>query len=419
MVIMNAIVQKSLVIEPNLAPMNATREPVQIATDQISAESGTFHPLELIPYFRQFKRSALRTFLYTVLFNTIIAVFMTLMAIVFGDLKTWNKFFATAQNNFMISQAIGFTFAGVMRLASTFFARMNSMGTWTTIAGYTVVAFGVVQIAILGLSFLQPSTWGMRGWIGNPQWLLISLSLSFLISLMLTFAWRSRFTYLKREAEIAREQARLKEAQSQADNANLRALQAQIEPHFLFNTLANVTGLIHPQPDKAKLMLEQFIAYLRATLAATRELTTTLGKDVEMMRNFLAILQIRMGDRLTVHIDIAADVANCHLPPMLLQPIVENAIKHGLEPSVEGGEVAITARLDGNNVVITVADTGMGFSKGAPIIAGSNTDISTGGVGMANVRSRLLSTYGASAEMRVEANTRRGTKIVLVIPQNT
>ncbi len=416
---MNTIVQKSAVIEPNQAPMNAPREPVQIAADQISAESGSFHPLELIPYFRQFKRSALRTFLYTVLFNTIIAVFMTLMAIVFADMKTWNRFLATAQNNFMISQAIGFTFAGVMQLASTFFARMNRMGTWATIVGYTVVSFGVVQIAILVLSFLQPRTFGLRGWIGDPQWLLISLSLSFLISLMLTFAWRSRFTYLTREAEMAREQARLKEAQSQADNANLRALQAQIEPHFLFNTLANVTGLIHPQPDKAKLMLEQFIAYLRATLAATRELTTTLGKDVDMMRNFLAILQIRMGDRLTVRIDIATDVANCKIPPMLLQPIVENSIKHGLEPSIEGGEVAITARLDGNNVVITVADTGMGFSRGVPKVVGSNTDANIGGVGMANVRARLLSTYSSAAEMRVEDNAPRGTKVLLILPQNT
>ncbi len=409
---MNANVQTTPFIQPNNASMSAPREPVQIAADQIAAESGSFHPLELIPFFRQFKRSRLRTFFYTVIFNTIIALFITLMALVIADIRSWGGFLKAIQTNFIISQAIGFTFAGVMVFARGFFARVNLMGTWATIFAYTVVGFGVVQVAILGLSLI-PSKGGLRTWMGDPQWLLISLSLSFLISLMLTFSWRSRFAHLTREAEMAREQARVKEAQSQADNANLRALQAQIEPHFLFNTLANVTGLIHPQPDKAKLMLEQFIAYLRATLAATRELTTTLGKDVEMMRNFLAILQIRMGDRLNASIDIAADAASCHIPPMLLQPIVENAIKHGLEPSIEGGEVSIIARCEGDNLVIIVADTGIGFTKNSQTTADS-----AGGVGMENVRARLLSTYGAAATMLVEPNTPRGVKIIMTVPKN-
>lgn len=393
--------------------MSAPREPAQIAADRIAAESGSFHPLELVPFFRQFKRSPLRTLIYTVLFNTIIALFITLMALVVADIRTWRGFLNAIQTNFIISQAIGFTFAGVMIFARGFFARVNIMGTWATIFAYTVVGFGVTQVAILGLS-LFPSRTGLRNWMGDPQWFLTSVTISFLISLMLTFAWRSRFAHLTREAEMAREQARVKEAQSLADNANLRALQAQIEPHFLFNTLANVTGLIHPAPDKAKLMLEQFISYLRATLAATRELTTTLGKDVEMMRNFLAILQIRMGERLTVCIDIAADAAGCHIPPMLLQPIVENAIKHGLEPSVEGGEVAIIARCEGKNLVIIVADTGIGFSKNNQ----SNSISNGGGVGMENVRARLLSTYGPAATMQVEANTPHGAKIILTIPKN-
>jgi hypothetical protein len=414
MVIMNTNVQTTPFIPPNKSAMKAPREPSQIAADQIAAESGSFHPLELIPFFRQFKRSPLRTFLYTVIFNTIIAVFMTIMALVFVEMKSWDKFYATARTNFLISQAIGFTFAGVMILGRAFFTRMNRMGTWATIGGYTAVGFCVVQVAVLGLSFIYPRNFAWQGWIGDPRWLMTSMSVSFLVSLMLTFAWRSRFALLTREAEMAREQARVKEAQSLADNANLRALQAQIEPHFLFNTLANVTGLIHPAPDKAKLMLEQFIAYLRATLAATRELTTTLAKDVEMMRNFLAILQIRMGDRLTVRIDIAADAAGCHIPPMLLQPIVENAIKHGLEPSIEGGEVAIIARCEGDNLVIIVADTGIGFSKKSQATSEANGS----GVGQENVRARLLSTYGAAATMQVEANVPHGAKIILTIPKN-
>ena len=410
---MNTHIQTASLSSVNQTIMSVSREPAEIAAEQISKESGSFHPLELIPFFRRFKRTPLRTFLYTVIFNTLVALFITLMALVLSDIRTWKSLVTALTANFMISQAIGFIFAGVMIVANRVFVRMHRLGTWATIVGYTIIGFGVVQIAILMLS-LFPGRSGLRAWIGDPQWLSIGLSLSFLISLMLTFAWRSRFAHLTREAEMARERARVKEAQSLADNANLRALQAQIEPHFLFNTLANVTGLIHPAPDKAKLMLEQFIAYLRATLAATREPSTTLQKDVEMMRNFLAILQVRMGDRLSVRIDVDAAAAGCHIPPMLLQPIVENAIKHGLEPSVEGGEVAIIGRCEGEHLVITVADTGIGFSKKPQ----PNQRADGGGVGMENVRQRLLSTYGAAATMQLEAQTPRGAKIILTIPKN-
>ena len=187
--------------------------------------------------------------------------------------------------------------------------------------------------------------------------------------------------------------------------ANLRALQAQIEPHFLFNTLANVVGLIHPQPDKAKLMLEQFIVYLRATLSATREEHSTLGSEFEMMKNFLAILQIRMGDRLQVRFDLPGDLSEVPVPPMLMQPLVENAIKHGLEPKIEGGEITLSVKRSGEKIAITIADTGLGFQ-----------DSTSNGIGLKNVRERVRQLYGDAGSLVIEDNMPCGTRITISIP---
>jgi sensor histidine kinase YesM len=182
----------------------------------------------------------------------------------------------------------------------------------------------------------------------------------------------------------------------------LRALQAQIEPHFLFNTLANVTGLIHTQPDQAKQMLEQFIAYLRATLATTREKETTLGADFEMMKTFLSILQIRMGERLKVRFDLPDELRDLLIPPMLLQPLVENAIKHGLEPKINGGEVALLAKMVGGKVAITVADSGLGFQNST-----------SNGIGLKNVRERVQQIYGDTGSVSIEDNQPCGTRITI------
>jgi sensor histidine kinase YesM len=207
------------------------------------------------------------------------------------------------------------------------------------------------------------------------------------------------------EAALARERERFEAAERAAIQANLRALQAQIEPHFLFNTLANVVGLIHPDPDLAKRMLEQFIAYLRATLAATREDVTTLGREFDLMKSFLAVLQIRMGDRLAVSFDLPAELAGARLPPMLLQPLAENAIKHGLEPCVDGGTLALSARQIDGRLALTVADTGVGF--------GNTT---SGGVGLRNVRERLEKLYGERGELRIEDNGARGARVTILLP---
>lgn len=364
-------------------------------------ESDSLHPLELFPYFRRFKRSAFRTFIYTIIFNALIAAFFTLMALIFNRIDSFERLGSAVVQNLLISNIIGFSWAGIVVLLKPVIRRVNEWPLLGVIAAYTVLGFFVTQAAFLAISFL-PGFEGAQRWTRTPQWYVATFALAFVISLLLAFAWRARMGAYARDAMIAKEQARLQEIEKQAAQANLRALQAQIEPHFLFNTLANVTGLIHTQPDKAKQMLEQFIAYLRATLAATREHETTLGADFETMKTFLSILQIRMGDRLKVRFDLPDDLRDVAVPPMLLQPLVENAIKHGLEPKMDGGEVSLSAKRIGNKIAITVADTGLGFQHST-----------SNGIGLKNVRERVKQLYGDAGSVSIEENQPSGTRITI------
>ncbi len=141
----------------------------------------------------------------------------------------------------------------------------------------------------------------------------------------------------------AREEARANAAEKEATLARMQLLEAQVEPHFLYNTLAHVVSLVDTDPPVAKRMLHRLIELLRAT-AASAQATVTLGRELDLVRAYLDLIAMRMGPRLAWSIDVPEDLAMAEVPPMLLQPVVENAIKHGLEPKMEGGRVDVRAR---------------------------------------------------------------------------
>src|SRR5262249_3334527 len=180
-----------------------------------------------------------------------------------------------------------------------------------------------------------------------------------------------------------------------------------IEPHFLYNTLANVISLVDTEPAAAKRMVERLIDYLRRAASASANGASTLGTQVELLRAYLDLIVLRMGSRLSYKVDVPGDLTPLTLPPMLLQPLVENAIKHGLEPKVAGGTVLVAARRDGQTLCLTVADDGDGFSASQPKGAS--------GLGLANLRGRLESLYGPRAHMVIE-DTRPGTAVTLTLP---
>ena len=189
--------------------------------------------------------------------------------------------------------------------------------------------------------------------------------------------------------------------------ARLQVMRAQIEPHFLFNTLANVKRLCHTDIVNGLRMLDNLVRYLRAALPQMREADTTLGQEADLVEAFLAVLKIRMGTRLSYRIHVDASARAVRFPPMMLLTLAENAIKHGLNPSPTGGAIEIAATRNNDVLEVRVADTGVGFGVAA-----------TGGtgVGLANTRARLAALYGEGAELSLETNAPTGVVAVIRFP---
>ena len=230
---------------------------------------------------------------------------------------------------------------------------------------------------------------------------------SFVPALVITYWFYSRET-------IAAHEAAVQTAQRQAAETQLKLLESQLEPHMLFNTLANLRVLIGIDPPRAQQMLDQLIAFLRATLNASRSASHALEAEYGRLRDYLALMELRMGERLQTRFELPADLANQPIPPLLLQPLVENCIKHGLEPKVSGGRIEVSARRDHDaegreQLVLRVRDTGVGLA-----------DVPADGThfGLEQVRERLATLYGARASLTLEAasDSEGGTLATLRLP---
>jgi signal transduction histidine kinase len=187
--------------------------------------------------------------------------------------------------------------------------------------------------------------------------------------------------------------------------AKLQVLQAQVEPHFLFNALANVRRLYQQDRAAGGRMLGNLMRYLEVALPRMRDSDSTLGRDAELVEAFLRVHQIRMGQRLAFSIDIPGQLLGHAVPPMMLLTLTENAIKHGLNPSPEGGLIRIVARSDGHRLTVSVADTGVGFAPG-----------SGAGTGLANIRARLAAQFGDTASLALEHNDLGGVTATIALP---
>ena len=204
--------------------------------------------------------------------------------------------------------------------------------------------------------------------------------------------------------------ARRLQAERRAAQAQLRLLQAQMEPHFLFNTLANVVGLIDVDAARAKQMLESFTDYLRASLGSLRRSEHTLGDELALIDAYLRVVQVRMEDRLRYRVDVPAPLRAWVLPALSVQPLVENAVVHGLEPAIDGGEVRIQAAVHGGALVVQVTDDGVGLQRAAAR-PGRGT-----GTALNNIRERLAQAHGARAGLQVEAAQPHGVRCTLTLP---
>jgi LytS/YehU family sensor histidine kinase len=197
--------------------------------------------------------------------------------------------------------------------------------------------------------------------------------------------------------------------QRQLTETRLRMLQAQIEPHFLFNTLASAQQLAQKgAPDAAKL-IGHLVRFLRMSIPSMRDDKGALKREFEQISAYLAIMQTRMGERLAFSVSADASVEQFSLPPALVMTLAENAIKHGIEPAADGGRIDVTAHLDGDSVIVTVTDTGVGFVSTDSKDAG-------GGLGLSNIAQRLQAIYGDAAKVKLTQNAPHGCIATLTLP---
>ena len=213
-------------------------------------------------------------------------------------------------------------------------------------------------------------------------------------------ARRDRDAKAALEVEVAR-QAMAK----QTLEAQLQLLEAQIEPHFLFNSLANVQRLYESQPESAERLLDNLKVYLRAALPRMREAHSTIGREADLARAYLEVIRARMGERLRFEVDVSEGLRAHVFPPMMLITLVENAVKHGIHCSREGGTIHIRAARDSERVAIEVVDTGVGFQR-----------TSGTGVGLANIRARLIALFGDRARLFLCANEPSGVVATIEVP---
>jgi hypothetical protein len=265
-----------------------------------------------------------------------------------------------------------------------------------------VLPLGGVALAYVPGHLLGDAWFGQAFGERNPLSLSTPIIITAISGTVINFYFyaHSHALHLKRGAQ---------EAQQQATEARLRLLESQLEPHMLFNTLANLRVLIGSDPARAQAMLDHLNAYLRATLSATRSGggQHTLAKEFERLQDYLELMAVRMGSRLHYTLDLPDDLRTLPLPALLLQPLVENSIRHGLEPQVQGGSIAVRASRTGNLVSLEVSDTGTGFPQDAA---------QPNGFGVAHVHERLASTYPGVGSLVFEHAPQGGTRAVVTLP---
>ena len=278
--------------------------------------------------------------------------------------------------------------------------RLEAAARWAALAGLALLT-GALAMAV----FSRFHGLRMSGWVMPPQYVpwIASINLFYGGLLVTVFEFRHR----SRSAAEALDAAALQDLSAQGawDSARAQLLQAQIEPHFLFNALANVRRLLRTEPAAARDMLGDLSRYLQQALPSLREPETTLQREASLVQAYLAVHRVRMGPRLQVTLDITAPLQACLLPPMLLLTLVENAIKHGLAPLPEGGRITITARDEGGVLTLAVADDGAGMAQ-----------TSGDGLGLANTRARLRAAYGSEATLALQRNEPRGVVALLRLP---
>jgi len=341
--------------------------------------------------------------LWTLLLCAGIALFVTLLMLAvaggLGRQALWARWYGV---NLVVSLAIGVIAHVTFDLTRLWFARpevVRAWRPWQRTAYFAGVPFMAVLVgwplglALAGLPVLEGFGRGSL-----ERFAIGSIVVSALVTLLFhqVFAAKARRLVAERAATEAR----------------LKLLQAQIEPHFLFNTLANVHTLIEHDAARARSMLGAFTDYLRASLGGLRRDEVTLADELALAEAYLRVQAVRMEERLRFSIEADEAVRRAALPPLLLQPLVENAVVHGLEPQVEGGSVVVRARREGDEWVVEVRDDGRGMASPSELRESHHRGA---GLALDNMRERLGARFGSNASLTL-APAGPGTVATLRLP---
>ena len=314
-------------------------------------------------------------------FCTIIAVILSTKGDRLGTAMVYSQ--CIGLSCWLLIDLVGGYFASLIEMPSLFSTEVARPGwvgwLWTALTIVVGATFGYAvgnELANLITGQHEPGPFTAN--FGEMKSVLL---MAFLPAVTITYFLISREV-------IATQKAEVESAQRQAAEQQLKLLESQLEPHMLFNTLANLRALIGIDPARAQAMLDQLIAFLRASLDGSRARTHSLDAEFQRLRDYLALMQIRMGPRLDTRFDLPPSLADALVPPLLLQPLVENSIKHGLEPQIAGGRIDVSAARDGASLVLSVRDSGAGFDAAA---------VGDGRYGLAHIRERLATLYGAQA----------------------
>jgi sensor histidine kinase YesM len=291
---------------------------------------------------------------------------------------------------------------------------------------------GMVMLAVCGAG----SGWAFGVWMKRGEFDLMAelarngshvltagLVAGVCYTVLVSFTLMLRRRQLQERNTLLQQQAKEERYARQLTDARLKLMQAQVEPHFLFNTLATVQELAESRAPEAAALTRELIIFLRAGLIGLREERTTVAREFEMARAYLAIMQTRMGQRLQVEIDLPDDLANFHMPPAMLISLVENSIKHGIEPSVKGGWVRVFAAQVASlpdkapRFIIGVADSGCGLTTTATVATtATKKPIEYGGLGLTNIRERLAVLYADNATLTITENNPQGVIATITLP---
>ena len=340
-------------------------------------------------------RRVLRHLLIGLLVSTLVGLFINLMS---AD-GLWR--------NLVLSLCIGSCIQGLIELGRYgISAWMRQRGVRTAMVlknwpGWSLMGPYVLVAALLGYwlgrnlgAALLGDPWPVA-MQGSLRGLVLVLVITVLASGGATYSFFMR-------SQVATSAAQAEAAQRIAADNQLRLLQSQLEPHMLFNTLANLRVLVMLDPPRAQAMLDHLIRYLRATLGASHARLHPLATEFALLDDYLALMALRMGPRLQVQLQLPEALRQHLVPPLLLQPLVENSIRHGLEPQVAGGRIAVCAQVQAGQLLLTVRDTGVGLDTVNPHATPTTTAAPSSHYGTRHVTDRLAALYGGQASFTLQ-----------------